>query len=151
MLLKRIDIMLRKTQLIDKLKEGLKWSKLYGGALGVMIVEGQGDDLSIPLNLDLVFPGDFCGLEVFDRWNCITPSMELVEDYRDPEYGLPEFYTISDKATGKMQKVHYSRCIRFVGDDLPYWESQMEQYWGASVIEGIFDELKKRDNVSWNI
>lgn len=36
-------------------------------------------------------------------------------------------------------------------DDLPYWESQAEQQWGASVIESVFDELKKRDNVSWNI
>lgn len=50
-----------------------------------------------------------------------------------------------------MYKVHHSRLLRFTGDDLPYWESQAEQQWGASVIESIFDELKKRDNVSWNI
>lgn len=50
-----------------------------------------------------------------------------------------------------MYKVHYSRLLRFTGDDLPYWESQAERQWGASVIESIFDELKKRDNVSWNI
>ena len=34
---------------------------------------------------------------------------------------------------------------------MPYWEWLAEQYWGASVIRSIFDELKKRDNVSWNI
>ena len=50
-----------------------------------------------------------------------------------------------------MYKVHHSRLLRFTWDDLPYWESQAEQQWGASVIESIFDELKKRDNVSWNI
>lgn len=50
-----------------------------------------------------------------------------------------------------MYKVHHSRLLRFTGDDLPYWESQAEQQWGASVIESIFDELKKHDNVSWNI
>ena len=50
-----------------------------------------------------------------------------------------------------MVKVHYSRILRFTGDDLPYWEAQAEQNWGASVVESIFDELKKRDNVSWNI
>lgn len=50
-----------------------------------------------------------------------------------------------------MYKVHHSRLLRFTGDDLLYWESQAEQQWGASVIESIFDELKKRDNVSWNI
>lgn len=50
-----------------------------------------------------------------------------------------------------MYKVHHSRLLRFTGDDLPYWESQAEQLWGAFVIESIFDKLKKRDNVSWNI
>ena len=50
-----------------------------------------------------------------------------------------------------MYKVHHSRLLRFTVDDLPYWESQAEQQWGASVIESIFDKLKKRDNVSWNI
>lgn len=50
-----------------------------------------------------------------------------------------------------MYKVHHSRLLRFTGDDLLYWESQAEQQWGASVIESIFDELKKHDNVSWNI
>lgn len=41
-----------------------------------------------------------------------------------------------------MYKVHHSRLLRFTGDDLPYWESQAEQQWGAFVIESIFDELK---------
>lgn len=48
-------------------------------------------------------------------------------------------------------EVHSSRVLRFIGDTLPYWEGQAENQWGASVVESIFDELKKRDNVSWNI
>ena len=150
-LLKKVDLELRKTQLIQKLKQGLQWGRLFGGAIGLMIIKGQGYDLSKPLDLRLMVPGDFCGLMVFDRWNSVDPSIELVEDVTDPEFGLPDYYTITDNTNGAMYKVHHSRLLRFTGDDLPYWESQAEQQWGASVIESIFDELKKRDNVSWNI
>lgn len=150
-LLRKMDLELRKTQLIQKIKTGLQWGRLFGGALGVMIVAGQGDDLSKPLDLQMIVPGDFCGLLVFDRWNSIDTSIETVDDIRDPEFGLPKYYTVTDNNTGECAKVHYSRALRFTGDDLPYWESQAEQQWGASVIESVFDELKKRDNVSWNI
>jgi phage-related protein (TIGR01555 family) len=150
-LLKKVDLELRRTQLIQKLKCGLQWGRLYGGAVGVMVVSGQGEDMSKPLNPRAVLPGDFCGLLIFDRWNSVDPSVELVEDVRDPEFGMPKYYTITDNGTGQVVKVHYSRIVRFTGDDLPYWEAQAEQNWGASVIESIFDELKKRDNVSWNI
>lgn len=150
-LLKRLDLELRKTQLIQKLKKGLQWGRLFGGAVGVMVVAGQGNDMSKPLDLRLMVPGDFCGLMIFDRWNSVDPSLEIVDDIRDPEFGLPKYYTITDNNTGQVVRVHYSRILRFTGDDLPYWEAQAEQNWGASVIESIFDELKKRDNVSWNI
>ena len=58
---------------------------------------------------------------------------------------------MTDPVDGTMVSVHHSRCVRFVGNDLPYWEELSEVMWGASVVESVFDELKKRDNVSWNI
>lgn len=149
--LKRFDRELRTTQLIEKLRKGLKWGRLYGGALGVMLIQGQGDDLSEPLDLELIMPGDFVGLMILDRWNGVSPSSELVDDIADPEYGLPKYYNVTDPVDGTMVSVHHSRCVRFVGNDLPYWEELSEVMWGASVVESVFDELKKRDNVSWNI
>lgn len=150
-LLKRFDRELRTTQLIEKLRKGLKWGRLYGGALGVMLIQGQGDDLSEPLDLELIMPGDFAGLMILDRWNGVSPSSELVDDIADPEYGLPKYYNVTDPVDGTMICIHHSRCVRFVGNDLPYWEELSEVMWSASVVESVFDELKKRDNVSWNI
>ena len=150
-LLKRVDLELRRTQLIEKIKHGLKWGRLYGGAIGIMVIKGQGNNLSEPLDTERMVPGDFCGLLIFDRWNGVEPSMTLVDDITDPEYGMPAYYTVTDTVSGKSVSVHYSRVVRFVGDELPFWESQSEQLWGASVIESVFEELKKRDNVSWNI
>ncbi|MDY6345241.1 MAG: DUF1073 domain-containing protein [Succiniclasticum sp.] len=144
---------LRRTQLIKKIQEGLCWGRLYGGAIGIMLIKGQGspEQLAMPLALEEMVPGDFKGLMILDRWNGVSPSSELVDDISDPEYGLPDAYIVTDPVDGAMTRVHHTRCIRFVGNNLPFWERQAELYWGASVIESVFDELKKRDNVSWNI
>lgn len=148
---KKLSISLRRTQLIDKLKRGMQWGRLYGGALGVMLVKHQGYNLSQPLRLDWIMPGDFAGLLIFDRWNGVNPSNELIEDISDPDYGYPKYYTVTDPAGGDSVKIHHSRVIRFTGNTLPFWEEIAEMQWGASVVESVFDELKKRDNVSWNI
>ena len=148
---KKISLALRRTQLIDKLKRGMQWGRLYGGALGIMLVKHQGNDLTTPLRLDYIMPGDFAGMLIFDRWNGVSPSSELVDDVTDPEYSYPKYYTISDPTNGGMVQIHHSRCIRFPGNLLPYWEELSELQWGASVIEPVMDDLKKRDNVSWNI
>lgn len=148
---KRLSLTLRRTQLIDKLKRGMQWGRLYGGALGVMLVKHQGYDLSQPLQLDWIMPGDFAGLLIFDRWNGVNPSSELIEDISDPDYGFPKYYTVTDPAGGGSVKIHHSRVVRFTGNTLPFWEEIAEMQWGASVVESIFDELRKRDNVSWNI
>lgn len=148
---KKLSISLRRTQLIDKLKRGMQWGRLYGGALGVMLVKHQGYDLSQPLRLDWIMPGDFAGLLIFDRWNGVNPSSELIEDISDPDYGFPKYYTVTDPAGGGSVKIHHSRVVRFTGNTLPFWEEIAEMQWGASVVESVFDELKKRDNVSWNI
>lgn len=148
---KRLSLTLRRTQLIDKLKRGMQWGRLYGGALGVMLVKHQGYDLSQPLQLDWIMPGDFAGLLIFDRWNGVNPSSELIEDISDPDYGYPKYYTVTDPAGGGSVKIHHSRVIRFTGNTLPFWEEIAEMQWGASVVESVFDELRKRDNVSWNI
>lgn len=150
-LLKRFEMEMRRTQFKQQLNKGLKWGRLYGGALGVMLIKGQGDDLSTPLDLDLLLPGDYAGILILDRWNGVSPNSELVSDIDDPEYGLPDSYLVTDPSGGRMVNIHHSRCIRFPGNDLPYWEQLAEIYWGASVLESVFDELKKRDNVSWNI
>lgn len=148
---KKLSISLRRTQLIDKLKRGMQWGRLYGGALGVMLVKHQGYNLSQPLRLDWIMPGDFAGLLIFDRWNGVNPSSELIEDISDPDYGFPKYYTVTNPAGGGSVKIHHSRVIRFTGNTLPFWEEIAEMQWGASVVESVFDELKKRDNVSWNI
>lgn len=46
----------RTTQLRKKLLTGLCWGRLYGGAVGVILIRGQ-NDMSQPLDLDSIMPG----------------------------------------------------------------------------------------------
>lgn len=141
----------RKTQLRKKLLLGMYWGRLYGGAVGVILIKGQ-DDLSQPLDLDAVLPGSFLGLQIFDRWSGVYPESELVTDPSDPDFGLPAYYTVRDDTGGYvMARVHHSRILRFIGRELPWLEQVTEVYWGESEIEAVYAEVVRRDNVAANI
>lgn len=149
--LERFDKQQRKINLKAKVLEGLKWGRLYGGAAGVIMIAGHEEILEEPLDIDQVMPGTFKGLLILDRWSGIQPCSEIVHDIDDTEFGLPDMYQIQSDALGGAIRIHHSRIVRFVGRDLPHWEKQAEMQWGASEVEHVFDELKKRDNTSWNI
>jgi phage-related protein (TIGR01555 family) len=147
----KLTRVMRTTSTDRKVLKGLKWGRLYGGAGALIMLDGQEDMLSEPLDYESVMPGTYKGLMVMDRWSGISPSAELVDDIGSPEFGLPKYYTIFSEQIEKGTKVHHSRILRFTGADLPYLEELAEEHWGASVIEHTFDELRKRDNVSWNV
>ncbi|WP_061342966.1 phage portal protein [Clostridium botulinum] len=147
--LKRFDKLQRTTRIQRDILEGLKWGRLYGGAAAVIIIDGHEDILDQPLDYDMIMPQSFKGLIIGDRWSGITPGENLIEDVSSPDFGLPEHY-IWNTDTFTI-KVHHSRILRFTGRELPYIEKCAEIGWGASEIEIIFDELKKRDNTSYNI
>ena len=149
--MRKLETTFRRTSTHKGILKGLKWGRLYGGAGALIMIKGQENMLDQPLDLDQVMPDSYKGLLVLDRWSGITPDAELVEDISSPEFGLPRSYTITSEVLPAGIRVHHSRILRFMGRPLPYLEELAETYWGASELEHIIDELKKRDNVSWNI
>ena len=141
----------RQTKLRKSIVEGMKWGRLYGGAIGLILIDGQDDMLEEPLDYDTIMPDSFKGLFIVDRWSGVFPSLDLISDMNDPEFGLPEYYEIRDEHGIFKHRVHYSRVVRFIGRELPFWEKVVELYWGQSEIEAIYEEIVKRDNVSNNI
>lgn len=142
-----LDRVERQTRIRARLNEGMRWGRLYGGAAGLIMIKGQ-EDLSKPLDLDMVFPGSFQGLYILDRWQGVTPNMEVVFDGGDP---VPESYSITDARGYTVVNVHHSRLIRFTGRDLPYLERVAEMYWGESEVEALYKEVVAHDNVSANM
>lgn len=148
--LAELERVMRRTQLRDRIKTGLCWGRLYGGAAGLVLIDGQ-EDLSQPLELEAVLPGSYRGLYILDRWTGITPDMELVDDPGDPDFNLPAWYSITDANGRTAARVHHSRIVRFTGRQLPFLEAAAELWWGESELEALYDDLKKHDNVSNNL
>ena len=124
----------------SKFNEAIKWSRLYGGSLVVM---GFGDqsDMNTPLNVKEIKENGLKSLTVFSRWQ-ITPGGTRVNDLSSPEFGLPEYYIINGII------IHHSRCIRFISDKLPWRQEYLEQFWGCSTLENVFQALLRYDTTS---
>ncbi len=128
----------------------IRWARLYGGACALMVLRGQEDRLDQPLQPDLIAPGDFQGLLVRDRVDGVEPSLTLESDLDDPDFGYPLYYDFQTADLGHL-RVHHSRVLRFTGRDLPRREEEAAQFWGASELEHIWEELQKRSSTSANI
>ncbi len=134
-----------------KIEWTMKLANVFGGAGAVIVIKGHENYLDEPLDLEDVKPDSFRGVVPFDRWSGINPGGTICNDIDRPlDYGLPENYIVTT-ATGGTFNVHASRVLRFTGRDLQLWEQQSEMWWGESLFEAAFDEIKKRDNMSFNI
>ena len=131
----------------DGFNEGVKWGRLYGGSLVVALIDGQ--DPRTPLRLDTVGPDQFKGVLTLDRW-MVEPSLEdLVTEY-GPHLGLPRYYRVQPNAPAlRNQAIHHSRVLmRSDGIRLPYQQRLMENLWGISVLERLYDRMVAFDSAS---
>lgn len=130
----------------DSLCDTVKWARLYGGALAVMMIDGQ--NASTPLNVDRIAEGQFKGLCVLDRW-LVQPTLNDLVTEPGPDLGMPRFYdVVADSMALPRQRIHYSRVLRFDGVTLPYWQRIAENLWGQSVIERLIDRLVAFDSTT---
>lgn len=128
--------------------ETIKWARLYGGCIGVIMIDGQ--DPSTPLRVETVPEGGFVGILPLDRW-MVEPTLMRsgLVDVMGPDYGLPKFYDVRNDAPAlPAMKVHHSRCIRLVGIKMPYWQRVMENLWGISVYERLYDRMVAFDSAT---
>lgn len=157
-----------KLGIMNALQDVIKWSRLYGGAIGVMMIDGQ--DLSTPLITDRIMKGQFSGLAVYDRWQVQPDLFQVIRS--GPDMGLPAYYTIitseqilaagvkpdadgligevdfSKIAAGGGIRVHHSRVVRQTGVKLPYYQAITEMMWGMSEVERLYDRLVAFDNAT---
>lgn len=144
--LEKLQAALLDLQVWSRLAETLKWSRLFGGALGVLLIDGQ--DVSKPLKLDSIGKDQFKGLLVLDRW-MVMPSLNNLVTDMGATMGLPKYYNVvADAMALPGMKIHHSRVIRFEGIELPYYQRLNENLWGESVIERIHDRLIAFDSTS---
>lgn len=146
------DRVVSRTFTPHRIRQALKWARLFGGAGCLIAIKGHENKLDKPLKLDDVMPGSYQGLIPFDRWSGIQPSNDVENDVSNPQgWGLPESYTVNEENNAGSFNVHASRILRFTGPEVPKPELQAQMYWGISVLEVIWEEMRKRDNASFSI
>lgn len=131
----------------NQLNETIRWGRLYGGAIAVMLIDGQ--DMRTPLRPETVGKGQFKGLLPLDRW-MVEPSLnDLVTEF-GPNLGKPKYYTVQSNAPAlRGQVIHYSRiALRLEGIQLPYQQRLTENLWGISVLERLYDRMIAFDSAS---
>lgn len=145
--IEQMQVQMTRLGVWSALLEAIKWGRLYGGAVAMIVIDGQ--DPSTPLNVSTVGRGQFKGLRVFDRWQ-LQPSLQnIVIDGMD--FGLPMFYdVISDVTTGQVSnvRIHHTRVVRQIGVQLPAYQAITEQMWGESVVERMYDRLMAFDTAT---
>ncbi len=143
----RLISKLRRTGVWEQINDVIKWSRLYGGALCVALIDGQ--DPRTPLNLETIGPGQFKGLLTLDRW-MVDPAVEDLVTEFGPHLGLPRYYRVQPNAPAlRGQAVHYSRVLfRLEGVKVPYQQRLTENLWGISILERLYDRMLGFDSAT---
>lgn len=135
-----------------KASTAIKWARLYGGSMIVMMMD-DGGDLDDPLNWDTIQGID--DLLVFER-PYISPDYSSVYRYRPEDrkniskFGMPEYYEISSPYGGTF-RVHESRCLIFRNGILPNMLIQTQyRFFGLPELCRIKRELKNTTTAHGN-
>lgn len=145
--IKRIGTNLRRKGVWAGISNTVRWSRLYGGCIGVLLIDGQ--DLSTPLRVDTVTKGAFRGIHVIDRW-LLQPTLTELITTPGPSLGMPKGYRVNAAQGGPLDNelIHHTRVVRLDGVELPFYQRQAEMGWGMSVVERIFDRLIAYDSTT---
>lgn len=117
----------------------LKWKRLFGGGICVLGINDS-RDIEEPVNINNIQSVDW--IRTFDKSDVILTDINFNLDIQSENYKEVEFYTISPR-WGAPFNVHRDRVLVFRGIRVPervevgeFW------YWGMSVLQVIWDELK---------
>ena len=138
-------------------KQGIMWARLYGGSLIVMGIDdgrkptersffnffsAKKTPLEFPLKEDKINSIGF--FRVYTKDQITWDNDDINKDPADPNFGMPDVYTITpvlEQASSQF-KVHWTRTLRFVGEELPEREAAQQRWWGDSVLQSVFTRLR---------
>jgi len=121
----------------SKTNKSWKWSRLYGGA-GMYLAVTDGLTPDQPLNFNRIMSLD--SITVLHRFE--LQAGRLNDNINDPNFGLPEFYTVNPRGGVSINQVHHSRIIRFEGSELSEQQFKNNDYWNDSVITKLYEILR---------
>lgn len=125
----------------------IRWGRLYGGAIAVMLID-DGGDLAEPVNEGSI--QDVLGVHVYDRWQVRWETADLYVNPAEPKFGQPMLYRVSpggamrapDGRFASDFAVHETRVLRFDGVPLPRSQLLGNAGWGDSVLQAPYTQLR---------
>lgn len=126
--------------LIPTLTDGVRWSRLQGGAALVLIAR-DGRGLSQSLNIDAL--DEIVEVKEYRMEDISVYNGQLYQNPNDAKYGQPVRYKIKP-ASGPHFIVHESRLIPIPGDPDPTRGARRNAPWqGRSVLQAVLDDLNR--------
>lgn len=120
----------------------LSWDRLYGGGAILMLID-DGGTLEEPVYENQIKKID--KLEVFEAPDINSHETYFYMDPHDPNYGTPEFYTITGYNGGSFL-VHESRLLLFKGGTISNRRRRMNNGWGGRVFDQVQQDLVRYDS-----
>lgn len=144
---KQLDLM--KPDLID----ALKWSKLYGGSILVLLFKGiKFDDMANPIDYKKIAGSKYIRCYVTDRWFGCSPSYDdIVSNIANDDFGKPKYYDVQF-ADGSHHRIHHSWILRFENRGAPQLiKTGQLQGWGYAEGAHILHELSRDEKLKTSI
>lgn len=126
-----------KFRILEKLKEGERYARLYGGAALVVGLD-DGMDPSEPVDFSRINGIKY--VTVLDRFR-IFPAATINLNVASKNYGYPEHYRVYSVRT-TLPDIHHTRVIRFEGVTLPWRLRSYFNYWGDSVYGRLMNVIR---------
>lgn len=144
---------------IDNLKQdlisALKWSKLFGGSVLVLLFKGiKFEDMENPIydSLSKIKNSSYIKSYVTDRWFGCSPSYDdTITNISNDDFGLPKYYDIQF-ADGTQHRIHHSWVLRFENRQAPnFIKTGMLQGWGYAEGQHLLRELNRDEKMKDSI
>jgi phage-related protein (TIGR01555 family) len=127
----------KKINLQGKTFQAMFKARLYGGA-GLLLGVDQGN-LQSPLDETKVGKDGLKFVHAVSRWELAAGP--TIWDLSSEWYGQPEYYTRNGGGTSQGEKIHPSRVVRFLGNQVPDITLNPNQGWGDSVLQVTNDAV----------
>jgi phage-related protein (TIGR01555 family) len=128
----------KRLQVYSRVFKAIKQARLLGGA-GIIISDGK-DNNDQPLVLSSIKKGGVQFIRVMDRYQLSSGLLDF--DPMSPTYMEPIYYDLIGAAGGTI-RIHPSRVVRFLGNELPVDSQILYDRWADSILDSI--EIAIRD------
>ena len=118
---------------------------------GVVVIISEEADLESPLDIRRIREGDVTALHYFDRYDLSVPRKN--GDFRDANYGKPDYYDVHPSYGSVTERVHHSRVLRFDGLRPPTKSGYTvyDQDFGVSALVPIIVSLLEDQTLAQSI